>query len=80
MSHTIQIQLQPEIEAQLAAEAHARGMALEHYIVEKLAGSSSRANGDHSVSEAIDRIRRLRKGNRLDGVRITELIHEGRKY
>jgi hypothetical protein len=80
MSHTIQIQLRPEVEAQLAAEAEARGMALEHYIVERLAGTSPRANGRNAVSEAIDRIHQLRKGNRLDGLGITELIHEGRKY
>ncbi len=32
----IQLQLQPEIEAQFAAEAQARGMALDRYIAEKL--------------------------------------------
>lgn len=80
MSHTIQIQLDPEVESQLAAEAQARGMALEHYIAEKLAGVSSAKQTRSSVSEAIDRIRQLRKGNRLDGTPITDLIHEGRKY
>lgn len=77
----IQIQLQPEIEAQLAAEAQARGMALEHYIAEKLAGSSSvRPTERRSVAEAIDRIRELRKGNRLAGLNTSDLVREGRKY
>ncbi|MGC2301396.1 MAG: hypothetical protein WA476_21500 [Acidobacteriaceae bacterium] len=77
----IQIQLQPEIEAQLAAEAQARGMALEHYIVEKLAGSRpAQLAEQRSVAETVDRIRELRKGNRLDGLRITDLVHEGQKY
>jgi hypothetical protein len=77
----IQIQLQPEIEAQLAAEAQARGMALEHYIVEKLAGSRpAHLAEQRSVVETVDRIRELRKGSRLDGLRITDLVREGQKY
>jgi hypothetical protein len=77
----IQIQLQPEMEAQLAAEAQACGMALENYIVEKLAGSRSAPSaGQQAVADAIDRIRQLRKGNRLNGLRISDLVHEGRKY
>jgi len=77
----IQIHLQPEIEAQLAAEAQARGMALEQYIIEKLVGSRpvKRAR-QRSVGQAIDSIRELRKGNNLGGLRIKDLIHEGHKY
>lgn len=37
----IQIQLQPEIEARLAAEAQARGMALDRYIAQKLTEAAS---------------------------------------
>ena len=77
----IQIQLQPEIEAQLAAEAQVRGMALEHYIVEKLVGSRPVMGArQHSVGEAIDTIRELRKGNKLGGLKIKDLIHEGHRY
>jgi hypothetical protein len=39
----IQLQLQPEYEAQLAAEAQARGMALERYVAEKLKQSEPSA-------------------------------------
>jgi hypothetical protein len=77
----IQIHLQPEMEAQLAAEAQARGMALEHYIVEKLSGPQpTESNHRLSIENAIERIRQLRKGNRLEGLRITDLIDDGRKY
>lgn len=77
----IHIELRPEIEAQLAAEAQARGMALDAYVAEKLgvpwsAGRTERG----SVAEAIDRIRELRRGNRLGDIEITELIREGRKH
>jgi hypothetical protein len=73
----IQIELQPEIEAQLAAEAQARGMALEHYIAEKL--SASQPTSRHAVGDAIDQIRSLRKGNTLGALEINGLIHEGHK-
>jgi len=77
----IQIQLQPEIEAQLTAEAQARGMALDAYVAEKLGDVrlADRA-GQRSVADAIDRIRELRRGNRLGGVSIRDLIHEGQRY
>jgi hypothetical protein len=76
----IQIQLQPEIEAQLAAEAQARGLELDRY-VEKIV--EARPFGQvkrHSVAEAIDRIRELRKGSSLGDLMIKDLIHEGHKY
>lgn len=77
----IQLQLQPEFEAQLVAEAQARGMALDRYIVEKLAESRPHArSGQSEVADAIRRIRELRHGNRLGGLRIKDLIHEGHKY
>ena len=33
-----------------------------------------------SVAETIEAIKKFRKGNRLDGVSIKELIEEGRRY
>lgn len=77
----IQIQLQPEIEAQLAAEARARGMALEEYIAEKLGDRASRDRLDReSLSAAAARIREIRKGARLDGLKIKDLVNEGRRF
>ncbi len=77
----IVIQLEPEVEARLVAEAQARGLALDRYIVEKL--SESQPVGEarqQSIVDAIDGIRELRKGNRLNGLTVRDLIEEGRKY
>jgi hypothetical protein len=76
----IQIQLQPEIESQLTAEAHARGLALDHYIEMIVRARSVEQVEQRSVAEAIDRIRELRKGNELSGLKIKDLIREGHKY
>jgi hypothetical protein len=73
----IRIELRPEIEAQLTAEAQARGLALEQYVAEKLSASQPAAQKD--VAAAIDSIRQLRKGNTLGGLSITDLIHEGQR-
>lgn len=76
----IQIQLQPEVEAQLAAEAHAQGIALDHYIAKIVSARSVKRIGRRTVGEAIDSIRALRKGNTLGDLKIEDLIHEGHKY
>jgi hypothetical protein len=56
-------------------------MALEQYILEKLAGSSRAWPAEQgSIADAIDRIRELRKGNTLGGLSTTDLVREGRKY
>ena len=80
----IHLELQPETEAQLAAEAQARGLALDRYI-EKIVESrpSDQFVGQqkaHTVSEAIDRILELREDSNLGGLSIKDLINEGRKY
>jgi hypothetical protein len=77
----IQIQLEPEIEAQLTAEAQARGLSLDRYIVEKLVGTRTvKPFRRRSVGDAIDTIRELRKESKLDDLQIKDLIHEGHKY
>jgi hypothetical protein len=76
----IQIQLQPEIEAQLAAEAKARGEALDRYIEKIVSERSLAPLRKRTIGEAIDAIRELRKGNNLNGLEIDDLIHEGHKY
>jgi hypothetical protein len=80
----IRLELQPEIEAQLAAEAQARGLALDQY-VEKIVEarplvSAGEQPKSRSVAEAIDRILELREGTSLGGLKIKDLIDEGRKY
>jgi plasmid stability protein len=67
----------------LAAEARAHGMSLEVYVQEILARQALETTGEqplHSVRAAIDRMLELRKGNKLEGLRTKDLIHEGHKY
>ena len=79
----IQIELQPEIERQLVAQAEACGVTFPEYLKELLMKQAERpaerANL-RSVDEAIESIRELRKGNRLGGLKVKDLIHEGHKY
>ena len=77
----IQIQLEPEVEAQLTAEAQARGLTLDRYIVEKLVGARAiEPSPQRSVGDAIDTIRELRRKGRLGDLQIEDLIHEGHRY
>jgi hypothetical protein len=78
----IYLELRPEIESQLAAEAQARGLALDRYI-EKIVESRSadqavEQQNTQSVSEAIDRILEMREDSDLGGLNIREIINEGR--
>ena len=80
----IRLELQPEIEAQLAAEAQARGLPLDRYVEEIVETRIGRQLEGHpeklSVSEAIDRIIEQRERAALGGIKIKDLIEEGRKY
>ncbi len=76
----IHLELQPEIEAQLAAEAQARGLALDRYIEKIVTARPHEEIATESPAEAVAAIREGRKGNRLDGLSIKDLINEGRKY
>jgi hypothetical protein len=76
----IQIQLQPEVEAQLAAEAEACGLGLDRYIEKIVEARPLERLQDRKVGDAIDRIRELRRGNNLGDLKIRDLIHENHKY
>ncbi len=68
---------------QLAAEARAHGVSVEVYVEEILARQALDVTGEErlqSARAAIKRIRELRKGNKLVGLRTRDLIHEGHKY
>jgi hypothetical protein len=71
----IEIDLCPNVETRLAAEAQARGIKLKDYIAEKLSGT--RPANRQAVATAIDRMRHLRNGNTLGGLSIRGLIHPG---
>ena len=66
--------MRPRLEAQLAAEAQARGLAFDHYIEMIVKARSVEQIRQQSVAEAIDRIRELRKGNKLSGLKIKSKI------
>jgi hypothetical protein len=77
------MQVKVNVPDRLAAEAQARGVSLEMYVEGMLAqqlGPAEEGTPQGSVSEAIDRIRELRKQNTLGGLRTKDLIHEGHKY
>jgi hypothetical protein len=80
----IHLELQPETEAQLTAEAQARGLALDRYIEKIVESRPAEQPVDqqksHSVCDAIDRILELREDSDLGGLNIKDLINEGRKH
>ncbi len=76
----IHLEFQPEIEAQLAAEARARGLALDLYIEPIITARPHDAVSTASPAETVAALREGRKGIRLDGLKIKDLIEEGRKY
>ena len=80
----VHLDLQPELEARLASQAQARGLALDRYVEEILSSTvEDTRQPQHSpveIAGAVDLILELRKGTRLDGLSIKDLINEGRKY
>ena len=68
---------------QLAAEARSRGVSVEVYVQDILARHPLGTTDDgllQTVRAAVERIFELRKGNKLEGLRTKDLIHEGHKY
>ena len=75
------MQITIDVPDEMAAEASAVGLPLDRYILERLAGPGRTGESrQRTVAEAIEAIRELRKGNRLNGLRIKDLIEEGRRY
>jgi post-segregation antitoxin (ccd killing protein) len=77
------MQVTVNIPDELAAQAREKGLSVEVY-VEQVLASRIKAQPDAAqlskAREAIDRMAELRKGVRLDGLKIKDLIDEGRKY
>lgn len=84
------MQVTVNIPDELAAQARAKGVSVEVYVEQVLAekcngnGStveSPRSEADNAkIKAAIAKMDELRKGVRLDGLKIKDLINEGRKY
>lgn len=82
------MQVTIQISDDLAIQARCKGVPVEVYVQQLL---DEKTNGERTqkvsnevsprnVSEAVDSIRELRKGNKLNGLKIKDLINEGRKY
>jgi hypothetical protein len=75
----IQVQLEPEVEAQLASEAHARGVGLDEYIQEILANrTADLQRRERAVQAMLDFPKKHRIT--LGDLDLKSLIHEGHKY
>jgi hypothetical protein len=82
---TITVDVTPEVQAELARQAAARGRAIEAYAASLLeeavhlpAGTNRPAFDKERAQAAAARIRELRKGVTLGGLTIRGLIDEGR--
>jgi hypothetical protein len=79
----IQLRLQPEVEAQLAAEAREHGLSLDRYI-EKIveARRSARQTEDAERRKAVEAMMDFTKkhSTTLGGLDLKSMIHQGHKY
>jgi hypothetical protein len=78
---TLRLELTPEVQAGLLAQAKDSGLSLEAF-VELVLRERSRATAHPPLTRsqiAGQRIRELRKGVTLGGISIKELIEEGRE-
>jgi hypothetical protein len=81
------MQVTVNISDEVAAQVLARGLALDVYVQGLVVSDAACPKprlarlgpGPYSPAEAGSRIRELRKGNRLNGLKIKDLIEEGRR-
>jgi hypothetical protein len=84
------VQVTVNIPDELAAQAREKGLSVEVYVEQVLAkqcgengntpGTIRSESDNAKIKDAIARMDELRKGVRLDGLKIKDLINEGRKY
>ena len=80
------MQVTVNIPDEFAAQAREKGLSVEVYVEQVLAKqcnghtSGARSEERSTIAEAIDQIRNIGKGNKLDGENIKDWIHEGHKY
>lgn len=78
----IQLELKPEIEAQLNAQARASGLEVEGYVESLISEQEDRKRSfdPAAVAKAIDGLLELRRHTSPGPEAIKDLINEGRKY
>lgn len=78
---TITVDVRPEVQAELARQAAARGSVIKAYVATLLEEAAHvRVSFDKERAQAAAaRIRELRQGVTLGGLTIRELIDEGRR-
>jgi hypothetical protein len=78
---TMKLELTPDVQAGLLAQAQESGLSLEAYVEQVLREHSREAARPALTRSQIagQRIRELRKGVTLGGISIKELIEEGRE-
>ena len=81
------MQVTVNIPDQFAARAREKGLSVELYVEQMLAGQCNGHAKDAAsdqrattIVEAIARISEIGKGNKLEGENIRDWIHEGHKY
>jgi hypothetical protein len=77
------MQITVNIPDELAVAVEARGIRLESTIEQFLTEKLSRLESDDrpsSAAEAVETILAIQRRNRLDGLKIRDLIEEGRRY
>jgi hypothetical protein len=82
------MQVTINIPDELAAQVRARGLALEDYVRDLVASDAAQANpgfirfgpGPYTPEEAASSIRESRRNTRLNGLKIKDLIDEGRRF
>jgi hypothetical protein len=78
---TVKVELTPDVQAGLLAQAQQSGLSLEAYVEQVLRERSRESTRPALARSQIagQRIRELRKGVMLGGIPIKELIEEGRE-
>jgi hypothetical protein len=79
----IQIDLQPEVESELAAEAKLRGVDVVHYIKEIVEQRPrTNASSPEERKAAVEAMRTFRREHKLTlgDVELHDLIHDGHEY
>jgi len=80
------MQVTVNIPDEIAAQAREKGLSVQVYVEQVLAGQCNghghEKPGDQAstIAKAVERIREIGKGNKLDGDKIKDWIHEGHRY